>query len=100
MTITLTPETETRLREQARRDGQDVDRLANALLMDSLAQYLPQHDPDVLTDAEVAEIRAGIARGLEAAASGRVKPLSQAAAEARQRHGFPASWASGVDGTA
>ena len=45
------------------------------------------------------EIRAGIGRGLEAAAAGRVKPLAQAVAEARQRHGFPATWASGIDGT-
>jgi len=57
-------------------------------------------DPDDLTDEQMAESRAGIERGLEAAAAGRVKTLAQAVAEARQRHGFPFSWASGVDGTA
>jgi len=63
-------------------------------------QNVPEVDPDELTDAEVAEIRLGIGRGLEAAAAGRVKTLAQAVAEARQRHGFPASWASAVGNAA
>lgn len=96
MAITLTPETEARLRERAERDGQDADSLADVLLSDALAD-----DPDDLTDEEIAQVRAGIRRGLEAAAAGRVKPLSQAVAEARQRHGFPDSWASEItDGSA
>ena len=53
-------------------------------------------NPDDLTTEQIAEIRAGIKRGLEAAAEGRVKPIAQVVAEARQRHGFPATWASGV----
>ena len=36
MTITLVPENETLLQERVKRDGQDVDTLANALLADSL----------------------------------------------------------------
>lgn len=56
-------------------------------------------DADDLTEEQMAESRFGIQRGLEAAA-GRVKPLAQVVAEARRRHGFPSSWASGVDGTA
>lgn len=95
MAITLTPETETRLRQRAEREGQDADAFADAILADVLAD-----DPDELTAEEVTEIRAGIRRGLEAASTGRVKPLSQAVAEARQRHGFPDTWASGADGTA
>lgn len=54
-------------------------------------------DPDNLNVEQIAEIRAGIDRGLAAAAEGRVKTSAQAVAEARQRHGFPASWASAVD---
>ena len=95
MTIILTPETETRLRERAERDGEDISALADALLADALMS-----DPDELTEEQAAELRVGIRRGLEAAAAGRVKPLAQAVAEARQRHGFPPSWASGTDGTA
>ena len=95
MAITLTPETETRLRERAEREGQDADAFAESILADVLAD-----DPDDLTPEQITEIRGGIRRGLEAAAAGRVKPLSQAVAEARQRHGFPDPWASGADATA
>jgi len=96
MTITLTPETGTLLQEQARQNGQDINSLADALLADALLADALGHDPDNLTDEETAEIRAGIRRGLEASATGRIKPLAQAVAEARQQHGFPASWASGI----
>ena len=95
MTITLTPEIETRLRERAARDGEDAGALAQALLADVLLD-----DPDALTEEQIAEVRAGIRRGLAAAEAGRVKPLAQAVAEARRRHGFPPSWAGGVDGSA
>ena len=54
--------------------------------------------PDDMAAEEMVESRAGIRRGLEAAAAGRVKTLAQVVAEARQRHGFPASWASSIDG--
>lgn len=36
MTITLSPETEAKLRERAERDGQDVNVLADVLLSDAL----------------------------------------------------------------
>lgn len=91
MAIILTPETEMRLRERAAREGQNADALAEALLADALAG-----DPDTLTDKEAVEIRAGIRRGLEAAADGRVKPLAQAAADvvARwQEQGLIGAWA-------
>jgi predicted transcriptional regulator len=94
MSITLTPKTESRLREQAERIGKDPNSLAEVLIADGLSNGAFLDDPDKLTDAEVAEVRAGIRRGLEAAAEGRVKPLAQAVAEARQRHGFPSFWAS------
>ena len=95
MSITLTPETENRLREQAERIGEDVDSLAKAIINEGLSYDLLADDPDDLTDEQMAESRAGIKRGLEAAA-GRVKTLAQVVVEARQRHGFPSSWASGV----
>jgi predicted transcriptional regulator len=91
--ISLTPETETRLRERAEREGQDADAFADAILAEVLAD-----DPDDLTPEEMKEIRAGVRRGLDAAAAGRVKPLSKAITEARQRHGFPDTWASGAAG--
>ena len=95
MSITLTPETENRLRQQAARIGKDADSLADAIIATGLSHDLFADDPDDLSDEQMAESRAGIERGL-AAAAGRVKTLVQAVAEARQRHGFPASWASGI----
>jgi len=91
MSITLTPETESRLREQAERIGKDADSLADAIIATGLSHDLFADDPDDLSDEDMIEIRAGIQRGLEASAKGRVKTLAQAVAEARQRHGFPAS---------
>jgi len=93
MSITLTPETESRLREQAARIGKDADSLAEAIITEGLSYDLLTGAPDDMTDEQMAESRAGIERGL-AAAAGRVKTLAQAVAEARQRHGFPSSWAS------
>ena len=95
MSITLTPETENRLREQAERIGKDADSLAEAIITEGLSYDLLADDPDDMTDEQMAQSRAGIERGLEAAAAGRVKTLAQAVAEARQRHGFPSSWAGG-----
>ena len=97
MTITLTPEIEDRLLEQAGRLGEDANRLAEDLIAQGLSDRYLVDDPDDLTAEQIAEIRAGIDRGLKAAAEGRVKSSAQAVAEARQRHGFPPSWASSVD---
>ncbi len=99
MTITLTPETENRLLQQAARSGKDVNSFVEALISDGLSEDAFISNPDHLTEDQIAEIRVGIGRGLEAAEAGRVKALAQAVEEARQRHGFPATWASGVDGT-
>ena len=98
MTITLAPELESRLLEQAGRLGEDANRLAEDLIAQGLSDSYLVDDLDDLTAEQIAEIRAGIDRGLKAAAEGRVKSSAQAVAEARQRHGFPPSWASSVDG--
>ena len=71
-----------------------ANRLAEELIAEGLASGDFMDDPDDLTAEQIAEIRLGIERGLEAAAAGRVKSSAQAVAEARQRHGFPPSWAS------
>lgn len=80
MVITLSLETETRLRERAEHDGQDAHALADSILSHALAD-----DPDDLTEEEVADIRMGIRRGMEAAEAGRVTLLSQAIAGVRLR---------------
>jgi predicted transcriptional regulator len=85
VTITLTPETEARLRERAEREQQDLSVLADALLAEALAE-----DPDDLTSDEVRDIRAGIRRGLDDCAAGRVQPAAQWAARLRQELRLPA----------
>jgi len=92
--MTLTPETENQLLQQAQRTGEDVNRLADTLIANGLPQDGFEDDPHALSADEIADMRAGIERGLEAAAAGRVKSQAQAIAEARQRHDFPESWAS------
>lgn len=75
MTIILTPETETKLRAKAEREGQDVNAIADALLAYAL-------DWDA-RDRE--EAIAGIRTGLEANAAGRVRPASKVFAEMRAK---------------
>ncbi len=98
MTITLNPEIENRLIEHAERIGEDANHLAEELIAEGLSSGYSLEDPDNLTAEQVVEIQAGIKRGLEAGAAGRVKSLAQVVSEARQRHGFPSTWASGADG--
>ncbi len=84
MTVTLNSQIETRLRERAEREGQDVSTLANVLLGDALSDEAG-YDPDDLTDEEIAEIRLGIRRGLEAAAQGRERSVAEYAADVQRR---------------
>jgi predicted transcriptional regulator len=82
MTITLTPETETRLREKAEREGQDINAVADALIAAAL-EWEAQ---------ERAEAIEGVQRGDQAAAEGRERPLSLFLDEQRAKHGLPAEW--------
>lgn len=84
MTITLNSQIETSVRERAEREGQDVDAVVNALIGRALADE-EDYDPDDLTEEEKTEIRAGIRRGLEAAAQGRERPIAEYAADVQKR---------------
>jgi hypothetical protein len=79
MTITLTSEIEERLRDRAAQTGQDLNALASDLLANAL------NDPDDLSEDDVAEIRRGIARGLDAAKAGRERPLNEYIADVARR---------------
>lgn len=89
MTITLTPGTEARLREKAKREGQDINAVADALLAAALEWEAQDHS----------EAIEGIRRGDEAAAVGRERPLGTFIAEQRAKHGFPAAWPSVAEDT-
>ncbi len=82
MTITLSPEAEARLNEKSRRDGKDVNAVADALILAAL-------DWEARDQAEAIE---GVRRGDQAAAEGRERPLAEFFAEQRAKHGFPPSW--------
>ena len=80
MSVILRPETETLLRERAHRAGMDLNTFTDTLLTDALTD-----DPDNLTEQEMAEIRIGIQRGLDAAAVGRVRSAEEYKADVQKR---------------
>ncbi len=84
MTITLKPTTEAMLREKARLNGQDLDTLVDALIVEALT-----------TEArEQRETAAAIQTAMEAVAAGREKPIEQYLAEQRAKRGLPDTWPS------
>ena len=91
MTITLTPETEARLRARAEQEGEDINTVADALINAALEWEA----------RELAESIAGVRRGDSAAAEGKERSLTEFVAEQRAKHGFSAAWphdAPDVDG--
>jgi len=75
LTITITPETEAKLREMAAREGQDMNTIADVLLASAIEWEA----------AERAEAIEGITRGLEASAAGRVRPAAEVFADMRAK---------------
>ena len=82
MTITLTAETEARLREKTQQDGGDINTLAERLILSAL-------DWEV---QERAETIAALQRSEQAAEQGRERPLAAFVSDQRNKHGFPANW--------
>ena len=79
MTVTLTPETETRLRQKAERDGQDINAVADTMLAMVLEWEAEEY----------ADMLKGIQRGLEDSDIGRVRPFAEFAAEMRAKYDLP-----------
>jgi predicted transcriptional regulator len=75
MTVTLSPETEAKLRERAEREGRDVSLVADALISAALEWEALDRE----------EALAGIRRGLEASAAGRVRSARDVFADMRAR---------------
>ena len=61
--------------EYAERIGEDANHLAEEFIAEGLSGNYLVDNPDDLTEEQIAEIREGIERGLEAEAAGRVKPI-------------------------
>jgi hypothetical protein len=81
MTITLTPATEARLREQAAREGADINHVAEALIVAGL-----EWDAQ-----ELAETIEAVRLADQASAEGRECGLADFIAKQRRKYGFPAS---------
>jgi predicted transcriptional regulator len=75
MTITISAELEAKLKERAAQEGKDPDSVAEALLAAALDWEAQER----------AETIAGIQRGLEASAAGRVRPAAEVFAEMRAK---------------
>lgn len=75
MTITIAPQTETKLKEMASREGLEVNALADNLL----AAVVEAADQDHL------EMLEGIERGRQAYAEGRSRPFSDYASDVLRR---------------
>lgn len=82
MTVTLSPETEARLRAQAAKLGQPVDALADVLLASVLTD-----EPEISTE-EMALIDAGIQRGDAEFAAGKYRSLETLTADKKDQFGL------------
>jgi predicted transcriptional regulator len=75
MTITISPELEARLKARAAEEGQEPDTMAEVLLSAALDWEAQERS----------EAIAGIQRGLDAGAAGRVRPAAEVFAEMRSK---------------
>lgn len=75
MTITISRELEARLKDRATQEGKELNVVAEALLSAALDWEAQERG----------EAIAGILRGLEASASGRVRPATEVFAEMRAK---------------
>ncbi len=75
MTIVLDPDTEALVREEAARQGREINAVVEALIKDALARSTQEFEETV----------AGIERGWSAAEEGRERPLREYAADVRPR---------------
>ncbi len=72
------------LREKAQQNGQDLDTIVDALIVEALTAEA----------REQRETAAAVQRAMEAVAAGREKSLDQYLAEQRAKRGLPETWPS------
>ncbi len=78
MTVTLSPEIQSRIQEKAAREGRDAFSLVEELIATALNQEARQKEKDRAL--------------LDAALAGPSKPQEQVIAEFRAKHGLPENW--------
>lgn len=84
MQITIRPELETRLRDQARSAQLTVEAYLETLILEE-ASWL---EPLTVNDPEFAEIQAAVQEDQEQAERGETRPASEVFAELRVKHGL------------
>ena len=82
ITIDLLSEHEAHIREKAAQEGKSSEEIARNYIVGAL-------EWEARDRAEALE---GIRRGLEAAESGRARPLKDFIADQRRKYGYPDSW--------
>ena len=88
MTITISSQLETHVREKAQAQGLSVEAYIEQLVRDD--EWTAEEPLDALdeTDPEYAEIRAAVGEGLEQAERGEGRPADEVFAELRAKHGI------------
>ena len=88
MTITISSQLETHVREKAQAQGLSVEAYIEQLVRDD--EWTAEEPLDVLdeTDPEYVEIRAAVREGLEQAERGEGRPADEVFAELRAKHGI------------
>ena len=83
MTITISPDVESRAREKAAFAGLSVEAYVEQLILED---EWPHSDED---DPEFEEIRAAVMEGLDQFERGEGRPAEEVFAELRAKHGIP-----------
>ena len=89
MTITISPETEGRMRERAQAEGLSVEAYVEQLVLED--QAWGEQEIPLLTalDVDFPEIQAAVMEGLEQAKRGEGRSATEVFAELRGGHGIP-----------
>lgn len=91
-TIDLEPETLERLRVVAAARGEDPNHYAAAAVREKIdREAKPDGASGALSADEIAALRAGVERGLQAETEGRYRPAADVFADLEARYGLPAS---------
>jgi len=88
MTITISAELETQMKEKAKAEGLTIEAYVERLIREDAAWAETMEAPLDETDTEHDEIRAAVSEGLAQAERGEGKPARDVFAGLRARHGL------------
>ena len=88
MTITISPETEERLRQRAQAEGVSIEAYVEQLVREDEEWGELSEAPLMTHDPEFAEVKAAVTEGLEQAKRGEGRPAEDVFADLRAKHGI------------